>query len=496
MKFSTFVRSLKNASGRGALIFALAALTAACAHSAQISNQEIFVSSGGQQKITLSRHPVIGYTVQVLVNGMQQSSVFDYTCDANSGAISFLRSLNNFDTIVVNYAFDSAKATASSTSLNNPFAVSLLSEAQGGVSASLGNLSTDASGRAAMGMGVNGNWKTANGFSLASNAAYDPASAGPGSSPQLQLADTLAYSHKQGGLSFGGQSAYTGTTRYSSSLASQFNVSDQFSKALTVTTNYTRADNFADPSSTTDTIKVDAVIKPIAPLSVEATSSTTNAVDNDTYVNSVSASVAAPLNSKLTAAYSDTANPTAETQVNSFGVATDPAAFLALNGNYKTRDTTSTAPDDALDTYGGQATIKIAKPLQLTGIYCQNPDDSGQPLALSRRGVGVTTTIGPASLTTNYTVDVRTAASEDTPDSKFGLTGKLALDRATSLTGQYQDTNYFGYATRVRAYSLGLTHNISGLLQVSLTGSVNVQGDDSASQVTDAESSASVGLKF
>jgi len=383
------------------------------ASGALLDTQELFISIGGHERINVSRHPILDYSVIVSVNGIRQSSFVDYSCDAGGGAITFLRSLKAQDSIDVAYQYDSTKASTATRSIDSRSGICMLNN-------------TRSDEHAQMGVGVCENIKTHSGLSLVSTAEFDP-------------------------------------------------------------------DN---PTPNTHTKKLGACVRPVPPLTLEASSTTTSGPTGDSNLTSFVATLDSPWQAKVVASVTDTSNATIQTDVDSFSVATDTRKSICLDGNVKLRDTTSTTPDNSLTTLGTDATIKIARPLQLRGIYCQHPDDSGLPADLVRTGMAVVTTVGCVSLTTNYAVDERTQASNDIPDSKFGVTGKVDINKMTCLTGQYQDTNHCGYADRVRAYTIGLTRNVAGALHISVTSCVDVTGSNPGGQAADTKTTASLGMKF
>ncbi|MDR3708383.1 MAG: hypothetical protein P4L33_08780 [Capsulimonadaceae bacterium] len=480
------------------LVGAVAMIATQCpaARAGQTWMQETFVTANQQTSYSVTKYPIVASSATVTVNGELLSSLLEYSADASQGTITFKNALPDYKTVVIRYKYEKTGVKTRQPALNSPYSVRLFGMRDGAINAKLGYAGVTGGHKSPMSLALDGSWKSSKGLTLASTASYNPANVTSGAPQTVNLTDTLGYSDKTKTHDFSAQSTYCGTDRHPDSLVSKFSLGVHPVQFISITSNYSRNDNILDPQKGTDVASIDAKVTPIAPLAIEASTSTSTTDASSSYSDALSATLKPGPDAKIIAAMTQRTNADTVNTVQSLTVNTDPTPYLSVSGDVRLHDSTATTATSDLTTVGTEASVKIARPLKLTGSYCANPDDSGCPHALFRKGVGVTTTFGCFAITTNYTVDTRAADSVDNPDASFGVSGDLKLTPFTRLTGKYQDKTYFGFADRVRVYTLALTHDITGQVSVSLSSTINVQGADTSTSNADETTTAAVGVKF
>lgn len=178
-------------------------------YASRIDGSDYYVSSGDQPTISLSRKPVIKYSISVTVNNVTQVENIDYVSDSDGGTVKFLRPLSKSDMVSITYVYDSGKATIVSSALASPYSVGLVS--QGNTSLNANFSSQGASAGSNMSAGLSGAWKTNGGPSFTGSVGYVPAATAD--APTMVKTNLAGdYTHQFGSTNLTAQSSFASLT--------------------------------------------------------------------------------------------------------------------------------------------------------------------------------------------------------------------------------------------------------------------------------------------
>jgi len=273
------------------LICALTATAIACplrsVHAAQIDGHDYYVSAGDTPKISLSRKPVVKYSIQVTVNDTAQVETLDYTCDSDNATVTFLHALNVNDVVKITYSFDDQKSKLVASSINSPVSIGLMNAGGASINANLQYQQNQDGLTGNMGGGLSGAWKNSGGESLTGSLAYKPGDATVGglSTVQTNIANTFA--KKLGSTSFAAQTNYTNATESSQTVANALNMTSAVNRWFSLNGLYKTTNILNNDSTATnkDEMQIGAAINSLKPdkyvsISGSATRSESDSTDS------------------------------------------------------------------------------------------------------------------------------------------------------------------------------------------------------------------------
>ncbi len=229
--------------------------------------------------------------------------------------------------------------------------------------------------------------------------------------------------------------------------------------------------------------------------------------DKKTGSESVRQSASAELklvkNTRLTGALARTAE-NGDTRTTRAEIAGETQAFryLALAGGVIARDDVATEGDD-LDTQRVRLSVQPVAGWSLSGGLTINPEDNGQVAEATRQEFGLSGRLGGLDLGGGYALTTLAGSAKPAPGAgpqsgELSVAVGLRFSRFTQLTSSYKDVFTYGAGATprgLRAYGLGLTHNVGSAMNFSLGGTLT---EDKA-QVgvsPDVKAEAKLGLKF
>ena len=187
------------------------------------------------------------------------------------------------------------------------------------------------------------------------------------------------------------------------------------------------------------------------------------------------------------------------TSVTEVSAETKPLDFLHLAGGLTDRDDTRA---DVLDTTRLRMTLRPGAGISLTGGLTVNPENGGKIAEATRQEYGLAARVGALELGGGYSLTTFaptsvTALAYGAQSGELYLQVGLRFSRFTRLTSGYKDAFFYGASDPrgIRAYSLGLSHNVGSAVNFSLTGSMT---EDKAQigNPADVKADAKLGLKF
>ena len=140
----------------------------------------------------------------------------------------------------------------------------------------------------------------------------------------------------------------------------------------------------------------------------------------------------------------------------------------------------------------------------LSGGLIVNPEDNGQVAEAVRQEFGLSGRLGGLDLGGGYALTTLAGGAKPAPgmgpqSGELSVAVGLRFSRFTQLTSSYKDVFTYGTGATpqrgLRAYGLGLTHNVGSAMNFSLGGTLT---EDKA-QVgisPDVKAEAKLGLKF
>ena len=279
--------------------------------------------------------------------------------------------------------------------------------------------------------------------------------------------------------------------------------SAQASVAVKTATNETAAGVEAQTN-----IQVKLSPAPNLALSAEQTKRVVDPADgkktgSESVQQSASAELKLVKNTRLTGALARTAE-NGDTRTVRAEIAGETQAFryLALAGGVIARDDAATDRDD-LDTQRVRLSVQPFAGWSLSGGLIVNPEDNGQVSEAIRQEFGLSGRLGGLDLGGGYALT--TLAGTAKPASGMGpQSGELSVavglrfSRFTQLTSSYKDVFTYGTGATprgLRAYGLGLTHNLGSAMNFSLGGSLT-QDKAQVGVSPDVKAEAKLGLKF
>lgn len=177
-----------------------------------------------------------------------------------------------------------------------------------------------------------------------------------------------------------------------------------------------------------------------------------------------------------------------------------PIQFVEVGGGFRLRDAfTKGIPDpDVPDSYDVKLSIGLPKNLlKLTGGYAANPEDDRGTIARAYKGqLAVQSSLGQFDLAGGYQrqEEYLTAKVASIMDLKLGW----RITRATRIVTAYKATQTQDQGLLLAdTYSLGLTHRVGSLFDLSLSGAMTQQQRDGLLLPNpDYRADLKLGLKF
>jgi hypothetical protein len=174
--------------------------------------------------------------------------------------------------------------------------------------------------------------------------------------------------------------------------------------------------------------------------------------------------------------------------------------FVEVDGGARLRDANSIQINDpdALNTYNVSVALKPSDRVQLTGSMALNPVDGDGPVRRSTaQTLGIDTDLGLIHLRGKYGVENSYVDFKSNDLIDLGL--DLHFSHADILSMGYQTRSSFDSSlTGSNIYTLGFTHHLSTLVDLSLNSSMTVSQINGIVQPDQSElkATANVGIKF
>lgn len=181
---------------------------------------------------------------------------------------------------------------------------------------------------------------------------------------------------------------------------------------------------------------------------------------------------------------------------------TQPFRYLTLAGGVIARADDATEGDDP-DTQRVRLSVQPFAGWSLSGGLTINPEDGGRVAEATRQEFGLTGRLGGLDLGGGYALTTLAPSAPPAPgvgpqSGELSLAVGLRFSRFTQLTSSFKDVFTYGTGATprgLRAYGLGLTHNLGSAMNFSLGGSLT-QNKAQVGVSPDVKAEAKLGLKF